>query len=232
MKVGLLSDIHGNVTALAAVLDAAKGLAAERLLCAGDLVGYYYEPDRCLELLRAWNVDCVRGNHEDMLLHLGQDPSLAEGIRQRYGSGISVAAEVLTREQLAYLAGLPSRKTIAIQGKTVLLCHGAPWDADQYIYPDSDDRTLRRCTEEACDYVVLGHTHYAFAKRCAATLIVNPGSVGQPRERKPGAAWALLDTETGDITHYSETYDWAKVQAQAMARDPELPYLREVLSRR
>ena len=134
MKVGLVSDIHGNFDALGAALAAARVHGVEKLLCCGDLVGYYYEPDRCLDLLAEWDMLCVVGNHEDMLARLMRDPSLEDDFRLRFGSGLSVAMNVLTAPQHAYLAALPTRSVIEIDGKSLLLCHGTPWDTSEYLY--------------------------------------------------------------------------------------------------
>ena len=78
----------------------------------------------------------------------------------------------------------------------------------------------------------MGHTHYRLTRTSGSTTIVNPGSVGQPRDRQPGAAWALLETETGTCRAFIEPYDTAPIEAQARVTDPHLPYLWEVLNRR
>jgi putative phosphoesterase len=231
VKIGVLSDIHGNADALAAVLKAVSGLGIRKLLCAGDYVGYYYEPDTCLRLLGDHDVESVRGNHEDMLAALVEQPSLAPGVRQRYGSGLSEAVRRLTASELAALAALPHSRRVEAAGRTILLCHGSPWDPNDYLYPDAPDDVLDRCASEGADYVVVGHTHCQFAKRIGSTLILNPGSVGQPRDRRPGAAWAVLDTDSQQCSLRLERYDTAPIEARARATDPHLPYLWEVLSR-
>lgn len=231
MKVGLLADIHGNGPALTAALEAARAQGVERLLCCGDLVGYYYEPGRCLDLLGQWDVECVRGNHENMLSRLMKEPSLDDGFRQRFGSGLSVAARALTPRQLAYLAELPAQRTITIDGKTILLCHGAPWDTDEYVYPESGADTFCRCAESGADYVVMGHIHCQMAEQSGSTLLINPGSVGQPRRGTPGAEWALLDLDVGAYQHYTEPYDTGAVAARALSLDPHFPFLWEILER-
>lgn len=231
MKVGLVADIHGNVAALAAVLAGARREGVERLLCAGDVVGYYYEPGACLELLEPWPVDSVRGNHEDLLDALAARPSLGPGTHARYGSALASAVIGLSPRQRASLTALPACRDLTIEGMRVLLCHGAPWDNDLYVYPDAPAATFERCANTGADVVVLGHTHYRFTKTSGSTTIINPGSVGQPRDRKPGAAWALLDTADGSCRAFSEVYDSAPLAARARAADPHLPYLWEVLSR-
>jgi putative phosphoesterase len=231
LKVALIGDIHGNAAALEAVLQCARLQGAERILCCGDIVGYYYAPDRCLDLLSAWDVECVRGNHDDMLASIVARPELESEIRGRYGSGLRVALDVLSTAQLDYLMRLPQSKTLAIDGKKVFLGHGAPWDPGFYVYPDAAADVIDRCAQGGEDYVILGHTHHQMAMRVDDTLILNPGSVGQARGAARGVAnWALLDVESGSFHHEATAYSAASLIAEAKRRDPELDYLQSILA--
>ena len=232
MKVALLGDVHGNHLALAAVLNAARKHDVERLLLTGDLVGYYYWPREVLGLLETWDTEIVRGNHEEMLAEARKKPAFLEKAVRRYGSGLRVAIETLSPEQLEWLETLPHPKDLVIDGRKILLCHGSPWDLDQYIYPDEKEAVLAECAKSGHDWVVLGHTHHPMNRTCGATTIVNPGSVGQPRNRRPEAHWALLDTRTGQVEQFSEMYDATLAIQQARQRDPHIPYLWNVLSRK
>lgn len=231
MKLALLGDIHGNADALHAVLEAARGLGVEHLLVTGDLVGYYFAPARVLELLAPWRHHVVRGNHEDMLAEARADSQAAEAIRKRYGPGIDVALAQLSSEQVEQLCTLPHPLMLDMDGCRILLCHGAPWDVDQYVYPDAAAELVERCGQQAADFVVLGHTHYPMLKALGGTKVVNPGSVGQQRNRQPGAHWALLDTATRELTFRVEPYDTAPLAQQCRQRYPQMPYLADVLER-
>lgn len=114
---------------------------------------------------------------------------------------------------------------IKLDGKKILLCHGAPWDIDFYIYPDSSIDILSKCVIGSFDLVVLGHTHYPMLFSINNTLIVNPGSVGQPRNRKPGAHWAIYDTLSGKIEFKVEEYDCSELVVESKKRHPNLTYL-------
>lgn len=231
MRVALLADIHGNCLALEAVLNAARRHGAERLLVAGDLVGYYFWPGEVLELLAGWDLSLAAGNHELMLAKARFNGDSLGEIERSYGCGVRLAAETLTAEQLDLLCGLPQSLPVDVGGRRLLLCHGSPWDIDQYIYPDAGEELLARCASQECDLLVTGHTHYPMSLRVGGTLLVNPGSVGQPRNRRPGAHWALFDTESGEATLCCESYDAGPVVAQSRLRHPDLPYLWEVLER-
>jgi putative phosphoesterase len=231
MLLGLLGDIHGNDLALEAVLTAAGKEGVQELLITGDLVGYYFAPQRIMAMLRPWKSRIVRGNHEDMLKRVREDPSLLAPLEARYGSGLRIARDALDPTDADMLCNLPHPDEIKIDSRRILLCHGAPWDNDEYIYPDASETTLRRCCESGHDIVVLGQTHYPMVKRIGSTVIVNPGSVGQPRDRNPGAAWAILDTERLQVVLRREPYDVDAVAAEAARRNPDLPYLVSVLKR-
>ena len=231
MKIALLGDIHGNDAALRSVLKAALAANVDRLLITGDLVGYYFAPLQVLQLLNDWDRDIVRGNHEEMLAAARSDCAFLAKVDSRYGSGLRIAIEQLSTEQLNELCTLPHPLELEINGVRIILCHGAPWDLNQYIYPNTESDLIARCAIKKYDLVVMGHTHYPMLKNIGKTILVNPGSVGQPRNRQPGASWALFDTVNRLITFRTESYDATDLINECNMRHPELPYLSEVLNR-
>lgn len=233
MRIGLLADIHANARALRVVLAAASRLHVDTLLVAGDLVGYYFEPRVALQLLKTWRKYMVRGNHEEMLMRsLGNAEYLAE-VTSKYGSGIEVAIDELSSLDRDLLCNLPRSLSLEFDSRKIFLCHGSPHDIDSYIYPDSSLSSMEDGMLAEMDLIVAGHTHYPMLRETSSgSLVVNPGSVGQPRNRAPGAQWALYDTATGAVSLFCEDYDYTIVQAEAKARHPALPYLSEVLGRR
>ena len=232
MKIGLLSDIHANAHALRAVLKSAKEKNVEKLLCCGDYVGYYYEPDKVIALLDEWDWDGISGNHETMLLDWLNEKNRNE-IMVKYGSGILYAAKKLKNESAVRLYEMPNTKKLDIDNYKILLCHGSPWDGDIYIYPDAVEGVVNKMFEYDPDFDVLvfGHTHYPVIWEKNKKKIINPGSVGQPRDRRPGAAWALWDTDTNDVTFYRENYDVDPVIEMCRKYNPDIKYLAEVLVR-
>ena len=233
MNVAILGDIHGNHLALKKVLSEIKSEGIEHLLIAGDLVGYYYHPDKVFEELSGWTYDIIQGNHDRLLgeIYHGND-RLRKWYKAKYGSGIDCALKLLSAEQCEYLSNLPKKKEITIENRKMLLCHGSPWDPDEYVYPDSPADTFIRCTDEGFDIVIMGHTHYPMEKYINSTVIINPGSVGQPRNNIPGADWAILDLDTFNIQLKHVQYDISTVIEEAEHKDPELLYLAEVLFRK
>lgn len=229
MRVGLLSDIHGNADALTVVLSAAHTENVSRILCCGDYVGYYYAPGEVIGLLDAWDWRGVRGNHEDMLTRWISGNSRAE-IRAKYGSGLAKAAALPTGT-ISRIVSLPDRLELLVDGRSVLVCHGAPWAADAYVYPNAPPETWARMAEGGHDLIVHGHTHYPVVRQHGKSVIVNPGSVGQPRDRQPGACWALWDTTDMSVTLRRENYDPSRLVARCALEDPDLPAIGQILTR-
>ncbi len=232
MKVAVIGDIHGNAYGLNAVLDAAKTQGAEYLLITGDIVGYYFMHNEVIKLLEPWEKYIVRGNHEDMLAEARSNPKALALIDQRYGTAITEALQSLNQNDLDMLCNLPHPLDLEIGGMNILLCHGTPWDNDVYVYPDADDALLNQCAMQDYDVVILGHTHYPMLKKIGRTHLLNPGSVGQPRNYQPGAHWAMLDTDSGVINLYNEAYNPQPLINVVKMKHPELPYLADVLTRK
>lgn len=231
MKIAILGDIHGNSYALTAVLEAISLAKVDKLLITGDLVGYYFSPLEVLNLLAGWDFDIVSGNHEKMLSTARNCHDYLVQVNNRYGSGLQIALEELSLHQQDWLCELPNTLNLELDGVRILLSHGAPWDVDEYIYPDSCVEKFSTHDFKKFDLVIMGHTHYPMCIQLGKTLLINPGSVGQPRNRMPGAAWALYDTESHSLKLKSQDYDSSMLVEECQRRHPELPYLANVLRR-
>lgn len=231
MKLAVLSDIHGNFDALEAVLREARAGQADRLLVLGDSVGYYYQPGQVMQALAGWDTEMIRGNHEEILCRLIDDPSMEPAITRKYGSGHRCALDQLDAAQISLLRSLPETKRISIGPVSLLLCHGSPWDAGQYIYPDAAEEVLKRFDDYPSHFILFGHTHYACCFKTRSGLAVNPGSVGQSREKGGQASWALIDTANRTVRFRNTPYDSAALEAQAAKLDPDYSYGRMILTR-
>jgi predicted phosphodiesterase len=220
MKVAVISDIHANRQAFEAVLDAIADSEAAELWCLGDLVGYGADPDACVELARRHAAVCLAGNHD--LAVTGELPL------DEFSLGASLAAqwtkEVMSAENLEFLAGLRP------QGKEgpVGLYHASPRDPVwEYVL---SALLAELCLDEQQERVCLiGHSHVALSfvrpegelatgepRREGANLdlstgewLLNPGSVGQPRDGDSRAAWLLLDLDSWTASYRRTEYDIA-----------------------
>lgn len=232
MKIAVLSDIHGNRVALKAVLEEVRQAGIDRIFVLGDFVGYYYRPDEVLAQLAPFNTTMVRGNHETMMEVSQHDEQAAEKVRAKYGSGVSQALKKLSAEQVSELLALPETARVTEDGVTFFLCHGSPWDNDEYIYPDADESVFLKCLNEDADFILLGHTHRPFMYARDGKVVLNPGSVGQPRDVGNLASWAIIDTSNRSVMQRRTAFDTAPVAEEAKRIDPEVPYLVEVLARK
>jgi len=231
MKIGLIGDIHGNSLALGAVLKHATELNVTVLCVTGDFVGYYYRPDEVLDMLSKWRIFSVQGNHERMLEAVLSMPDALLGFDAKYGKGLRRATELLSIKDQKALCSLPETLSFSLDGKKILLAHGSPWNGDHYLYPDTPKPLWDKLLAYDADLIVLGHTHYQDKRLVWDTLVVNPGSVGQPRDGKLGAAWAIYDTESSQCDHLVEPYDINAVAAEAKLFDPNIDYLHKILRR-
>ncbi len=231
MKIAVLSDIHGNYDALVEVLKKAKKEGVEHLLILGDIVGYYYHPDKILNELEEWSFDVVKGNHEYILEDLIGDPSLAEPIRVKYGSGHQEAINKLTKKQLDFLKNLPETKSIEFDDTSLLMCHGSPWSNDYYIYPDCEEEVLLKCDSALHDFVLIGHSHYAFAIKNVKSIMINPGSVGQSRQIGGKASWCIINSVNRCFQLLTTNYNTEKLIGEIEEKDSDIKYLTKILKR-
>jgi len=231
MRVALLSDIHANLPALTAVIDAMQTESIDSVLVAGDSVGYYFWPEECLDLLETLDARSVRGNHEEFVVRGAAEPDFLNDLDRTYGPGHRLAVERLGAARIAALATLPHPLEIDLTDDRLLLAHGTPHDLGEYAYPDSDDSRIADLVPKGFRWVVLGHTHYPMRRETATGTVINPGSVGQQRNRVPGAHWAILDTGLDEVSFRVTPYDVDSVITECLERAPEINFLRTVLVR-
>jgi len=232
MKVAIISDIHGNRHAFEAVLAEVDATDAEQLWCLGDLVGYGADPDACVDLARGRADVCLAGNHD--LAVTGEIP-LSE-----FSRGASLAAQwtqdVIDPANLDFLAALKPLGS----AEDVGLYHASPRDPVwEYVL---SALLAELCLDEQPHRICLiGHSHVALSfmrpegelatgepRRAGEVLdissgewLINPGSVGQPRDGDPRAGWLLLDLDGATAEFHRTEYDIAG--AQAAIRAARLP---------
>jgi len=225
MRVLVISDIHANVTALKTVLAVARGYDA--VWCLGDVVGYGPNPNECVELLRQQpNLLCVLGNHDSAVIDEAEKLSFNPEAR----IAIDWTIENTTEDNKEFLRNVPKK----IIRDHVTLVHGSPRDPVLEYLLDSYTATLNFAYFET-PYGFFGHTHvptifhlnqgYAdlylpeidVKFDLQARLLINPGSVGQPRDRDPRAAFAIYDTEANSWHFRRVSYDIAEVQDRMRA---------------
>jgi predicted phosphodiesterase len=152
-------------------------------------------------------------------------------LRQKYGSGHKIASEKLAMANMDKLFKAPVSLTEKIDGVKLSLYHGAPWDTNQYIYPDAERSVLENCDEPDSDFVLLGHTHYSFIFHNRNSTLINPGSVGQSKNMGGLADWVVINTGNGVVEFKSTPYDTHPLEKEIDLLDPDLSFLKTVLKR-
>jgi putative phosphoesterase len=208
MKVGLVSDVHGNRIALEAVFDDVPDVDA--LVCAGDVVGYNPWHADCVAAMRSRDVPTVSGNHDRAVAAEG-----SFAFNSVAAAGVDHAREQLDDDQVAWLRDLPTHRRL-LDGR-LRVVHGHPDDPDRYTYA----RTFSADLLDGADALVLGHTHVQEHRHVGDGVVVNPGSVGQPRDGDPRAAYAVLDLEDLTVDERRVAYDVDAVVAAV--REAGLP---------
>ena len=232
MRVAIASDIHGNRHAFEAVIAAAEAAGAEELWCLGDLVGYGAEPDDCVALASEHSAVCLAGNHD--LAVTGRLP--IDDFSRGAALAVSWTQDVMRPESIAFLKSL--EPTGAAEG--IGLFHASPRDPVwEYVLSSLAAELCLDVTRQRI--AMIGHSHVALAFHRSegepatgstrrpgevadltrGKWLINPGSVGQPRDGDPRAAWLLLDTTAATAEWRREEYDIAG--AQAAIRAARLP---------
>jgi putative phosphoesterase len=186
MRILLVSDIHANRPALEAIRE-----EFDVCLFLGDLVDYGVEPAPCIDWVRRNASHAVRGNHDHGAAHRVY---LQGGLGFRY---LTTATRPLTIERLTepdrrYIADLPTSAMATLGGKRFFLVHGTPRDPLDEFAPAEVDFWRRRLDGVDADFVCVGHTHVQYVLQLGKTTIINPGSVGLPRDGDPRAAYAIV----------------------------------------
>jgi putative phosphoesterase len=189
MRILLLADIHANWPALQAVISAEK---FDLCISLGDLVDYGLEPVPCIAWVRNNARYAIRGNHDH---GVAQNVVCNGKTGYKYLASVTrtVTRELLSEPDLRYLGRLPVTRTITLDEHRFLLAHATPRDPmDEYAPADADFWT-RRLQNVDAEVVCVGHTHQPFVLEVDHKLVINPGSVGQPRDGDPRASYAVLD---------------------------------------
>jgi predicted phosphodiesterase len=245
-RFGILADVHGNLPALLAAVARLRAEGVDRFLCAGDLVGYGPFPDECVEVIAGLDAVCVAGNHD--LIALGRLPDDRCNTLAR--KSLAWTRERLRPASREYLEALPARAQV----DEVVMAHGSPDDPQLYVRDGAEAaRQLATVTARwpAARVLVLGHTHIARAWAPGGRpldtnagsvtplaregpVLLNPGAVGQSRERRIRARSIVLDLGEQTVTFHADTYDVGACR-RALRRaglPPETVHLSPTLSGR
>jgi predicted phosphodiesterase len=225
MRYAILSDIHGNIQALQAVLVSIAALDADTVVCLGDLVGYNANPNECVDIIRRDGIACIMGNHDVVACGL-EDPGTFTPVAKE---SVLWTREQLTDDNRSFLMALPRELPIG----DFFICHGSVHDTNRYILSTGDAQdnfSLLDLLPKRPSVCFFGHTHEQTSYSIEGPLIahefgesirmgsgkrylVNPGAVGQPRDGDPRAAFLIYDANERNVTFFRTEYDIAACQA-------------------
>ena len=179
----MFSDVHANLPALEAALESAEEEGVEDFLFAGDIVGYGAHPDECIDLVRRYGRS-VMGNHD----HTISSPDGCFDENEGAQAALELTRKVIRGRNLRFLQGLPTHLSTG----DIFIVHGSPEaPLSEYVLEDADVERFFGIVHEPI--LVMGHTHVPYVRSVGGKLIVNPGSVGQPRDHDPRASYAIID---------------------------------------
>ena len=209
MRYGIVADIHGNLEALEAVLHGLGG-KVDQIVCLGDIVGYGPNPNECCEILRKQNIPSVAGNHEKAT---AGELELT-GFNKNAAAAIRWTQKELLPENLQHIKGLP----LTLEFPEFQIVHGSLKNpAEEYLTNLGEALPTFELMKKTLLFV--GHTHRPLNLEYEGKKIINPGSVGQPRDGDPRAAFIIYDDKTGEAQLHRVNYDIEAVQNKMKAAD-------------
>ncbi len=195
MKIGFISDIHGNYEALKCVLGELEREKVKEIYCLGDVVGYYSQVNECCDELRKREIPCVMGNHDWYMAGGGFCPR-----SKSVNDCLAYQRTVITNENMNWLRDFPVHRKLA----SMHILHGGWADPiDEYLQPSEE-----YFSKIAGQIFISGHTHMQVLQKYPCKTYCNPGSVGQPRDNDPRSAFAIFD---GEFTLHRVEYDMQRV---------------------
>ncbi len=198
VKLAIISDVHGNMDALTAVLDDAREQGVGAFINLGDMVGSGAYPEEVVRTLSGDHFVGVAGNFDLKVLERSRASKKASA-RSVKGTIIAAAARDLSKESLDFISSLPMELRLDICGKRLLMVHASPGNPREILGPAVPEERLRELGRIAdADIVLVGHSHRAFVRRVDGVLFANPGSVGRPVDGDPRASYAVMNT--GDFS--------------------------------
>lgn len=207
-RIALISDIHGNLVALDAVLADIAASRIDEIQCLGDLVGYGPDPVGVIDRIRTLSIPTILGNYDSGVgerrgecgCHYATELAKADG-----AASYAFTDGLVDDGRAKWLAALPRESRLEECGVRVLLAHGSPRKINEYLLPDRTDEQLARLARDArADAVCVGHVHVPYHRSLPGgdgrlVHYVSAGSVGKPKDGDPRACWAeLLIGEPGE----------------------------------
>jgi putative phosphoesterase len=234
-SVAIITDIHGNLAALEAVLARIDELSIERIYCGGDLVGYGPHPNEVCALIQEHRIPTIYGNYDYAIARDEEDCGCAyvTGHDRELGQeSVTWTLEHTDEHAKDFMRRLPFDLHFAVGEQHVHLVHGSPRKVNEYLFEDKPASLYDRLAADERDRVlVFGHTHKPWVREYASVLFVNCGSVGKPKDGDPRGAFAVLRPakDSAQVTIERVTYDAAAVAEEVRSAGLPAEYADKLL---
>ena len=231
MKIAVISDIHGNLEAMKAVLEDIKNEGCEKIFCLGDLAMAGPQPKETINFIRNlkndFDFEIIQGNTDEMIAY-AQD-----WIYEKIKEALPVMAEAyksdiktVTDEQKEYLKSLPKQKEINVEGVKILLVHGSPRRNNEDIFPNLDIKKVEEMLDGVdANLILCGHTHMPCGYQTTTNqTVINVGSVGRPFSEEPKSCYCIIEIKNDgsfEAKHNFVEYDFEKSAQILEKRDFE-----------
>lgn len=222
MNLAVFSDIHGNIYSLEKALEIIQAYSPDGYLFLGDMAGYYYYQNECISLLNNLsNLISIKGNHDEYFINSLKDKKYLKKLDKKYGRAYSMLHQNITAESLDFFNSLNTCE----KNEFYEAYHGSPNNyLQEYIYPDTDMKL-----DTTVPIIFMGHTHYPMKREINDTLVLNPGSIGQPRDYNKGS-FMIVDTNNKKVENIRYKYNKKDLINTAIALNDN-KYLIDILKR-
>ncbi len=223
----MITDIHGNLPALQAVLREIDRLGVDELVCGGDLVGYGPSPDEVCAVIAERRIPAIYGNYDHAIARDLEDCGCAYRDREERAVGrlsVDWTLRHTSDASKAFMRTLPFEHAVELGGTRVRVVHGSPRKVNEYLFEDKPASLYERLARDAAGRVlVFGHTHKPWIREHGGVLFVNCGSVGKPKDGDPRAAFALVEARNGTPSARIVRVDYDPGPVAAQIRAAGLP---------
>ncbi|SIS44955.1 metallophosphoesterase family protein [Salimicrobium flavidum] len=211
MNIAFISDIHGNATALEAVLDDIKQQDIDKIVVLGDLCFRGPEPKKSLDLIRNLDVPVIKGNADAWVTRGIQDGEVPEKVIGMMREEKDWTVQQLTEDDISYLENLPEHVTETIGEKKVYGFHATPDSLFDVVTPDTSDEDLKKAImeKEEADIYLYGHIHKPYVRHIDGKIVANLGSVGLPFDGEAKASYLIVSENSTSIRKVSYDIDHA-----------------------
>lgn len=230
MKLLVFSDIHGNIYALEKLLERLETFSYDKIIFLGDIFGYYYHQKETIARLKEIpDLIWLKGNHDSYAVDIYFGRCKEEKYVARFGSSYQNLSLNFLEKDIKHIETMPTSVILNSDGEKIGIFHGTPYNpVEGRQYPNASIDFPE--VYEDYNIVILGHTHWRMLRYVGDTMIINPGSLGQPRDGK-GFCFAIVDTLLRKVEFIEVEINRFLLYEEIERKDPSMKNLKDILER-